>query len=96
VKDDIFDPEGGKFLNLYSTKELHLPHNINPSSGSTTSSSPNHLLEEFVDELALITFPPGNDDLPFDIKFDLKKIEYLLNHDPISDMDSILKDSINQ
>nr|GEV97215.1 hypothetical protein [Tanacetum cinerariifolium] len=71
VKDDIFDPEGGnvlieKFLYLDSTEDLHPPHNINPLSGSATSSSPNPLLE-FADELALITFPPGNDDLPFDI-----------------------------
>nr|GFB75209.1 hypothetical protein [Tanacetum cinerariifolium] len=78
VKDDIFDPEGGnvlieKLLDLDSTKDLHPPHNVNPLSGSTTfSSSPNHLLEEFADELALITFPPGNDDLSFDIEFDLK------------------------
>nr|GEZ24399.1 reverse transcriptase domain-containing protein [Tanacetum cinerariifolium] len=100
-KNDIFDPEGGnvlpeKLLDLDSTKDLHPPHNINPLSGSTTSSSPNHLLEEFVDELVLITFPPGNDDLPFDIEFDLKEIEYLLHHDPNKDMDSILKDSVDQ
>nr|GEU63336.1 reverse transcriptase domain-containing protein [Tanacetum cinerariifolium] len=68
VKDDVFDLEGGnviieKLLDLDSTKDLHPPHNVNPLSGSTTSSSPNHLLEEFVDELALITFSPGNDDL---------------------------------
>nr|GEU93667.1 reverse transcriptase domain-containing protein [Tanacetum cinerariifolium] len=62
----------------------------------TTSSSQNHLLKEFADELALITFPLGNDDLPFDIESDLKEIEYLLNHDPIKDMDSILKDSIDE
>nr|GEW01060.1 reverse transcriptase domain-containing protein [Tanacetum cinerariifolium] len=67
LKDDIFDSEGGnvlieKLLNLDSTKELPPSHNVNPSSGSTTSSSPNHLLEEFADELALITFPLGNDD----------------------------------
>ncbi|GKD10811.1 hypothetical protein Tco_1190496, partial [Tanacetum coccineum] len=30
------------------------------------------LLEEFADELSLITFPPGNDDLPFDIESDLR------------------------
>nr|GEX32475.1 hypothetical protein [Tanacetum cinerariifolium] len=54
------------------------------------------LLEEFVDELALITFPSGNDDLPFDIESDLKEIEDLLNNDPIKEMDSILKDSIDQ
>nr|GFD48122.1 hypothetical protein [Tanacetum cinerariifolium] len=99
--DDIFDPEGGnvlikKFLNLDSTKELPPPHNINLLSGSTTSSSLKHLLEEFADELALITFPPGNDDLPFDIKSNLKEIEYFLNYDPIKDMDSILEDSIDE
>nr|GFA60059.1 reverse transcriptase domain-containing protein [Tanacetum cinerariifolium] len=57
-----------KLINLDSIKELHPPHNINPLSGSTTFSSPDHLLEEFADELALITFPSGNDDLPFDIE----------------------------
>nr|GEU71041.1 reverse transcriptase domain-containing protein [Tanacetum cinerariifolium] len=57
-----------KLLDLDSTKDIHPPHHINPLSGSTTSSSsPNQLLEEFVDELTLITFPPGNDDLSFDI-----------------------------
>nr|GFD54475.1 hypothetical protein [Tanacetum cinerariifolium] len=86
-----------KLLDLDSTKDLHPPHNVNPLSGSTTfSSSPNHLLEEFADELALITFPPGNDDLSFDIEFDLKVIEYLLNHDPIKEMDSILEDSVDE
>nr|GFB09440.1 hypothetical protein [Tanacetum cinerariifolium] len=62
----------------------------------TTSSSSNHLLEEFADELALITFLPGNDDLSFDIESNLKEIEYLLHYDPIKDIDSILKDSIDQ
>nr|GEU73422.1 hypothetical protein [Tanacetum cinerariifolium] len=71
------------------------PHNINPSSGSTTSSSPDHWLKEFADELALITFPLRNDDLPFYIESDLKEIEYLLNHDPTKGMDSILEDSID-
>nr|GEV31236.1 hypothetical protein [Tanacetum cinerariifolium] len=101
VKDDIFDPEGDmvlieKLINLDSTKDLSPPHNINPLSGSTTSFSPNHLPEEFADELALITFPSGNDDLPFDIESDLKEIEYLLNHDPIKEMDSILEDSVDK
>nr|GFA85191.1 reverse transcriptase domain-containing protein [Tanacetum cinerariifolium] len=63
---------------------------------NTTSSSPNHLLEEFANELALITFLPGNDDLSFDIESDLKEIEYLLPQHPIKDMDSILEDSIDQ
>nr|GEW86501.1 reverse transcriptase domain-containing protein [Tanacetum cinerariifolium] len=103
VKDDVFDLEGGnvlpkKLLDLDSTKVLHPPHNVNPYHVGTTfsSSSSNQLLEEFADELALITFPPRNDDLPFDIESNLKEIEYLLHHDPIKDIDSILKDSIDQ
>nr|GEV13318.1 hypothetical protein [Tanacetum cinerariifolium] len=101
VKDDIFDPEGDivlteKLLNLDSAKDLPPPHNIDPLSGSTTSSSPNHLLEEFADELALITFPLRNDDLSFDIESDLRELEYLLNHDPTKEMDSILKDLIGE
>nr|GEW16216.1 hypothetical protein [Tanacetum cinerariifolium] len=100
VKDDNFDPEGDmvlieKLINLDSTKDLPPPHNINPLSGSTTFSSPNHLLEEFADELALIIFPPRNDDLSFDIESDLKEIEYFLNRDPIKEMDSILEDSVD-
>nr|GEU34323.1 reverse transcriptase domain-containing protein [Tanacetum cinerariifolium] len=103
VKDDIFDPEGGnvlpeKLLDLDSTKDPHPPHHVNPLSGNTTSfSSPNQLLKEFADELALITFPlEYDDDLSFDIESDLKEIEYLLHHDPIKDIDSSLKDSIDQ
>nr|GEX81126.1 reverse transcriptase domain-containing protein [Tanacetum cinerariifolium]GEY61782.1 reverse transcriptase domain-containing protein [Tanacetum cinerariifolium] len=37
-----------------------------------------------------------DDDLTFDIESDLKEIEYLLHRDPIKDLDSILKDSIDQ
>ncbi|GJY18461.1 reverse transcriptase domain-containing protein [Tanacetum coccineum] len=56
-----------------------LPPFHNSLSGSTTSSSPSlhisetndYFLEEFADELAHITFPPGNDDLPFDAEPDL-------------------------
>ncbi|GJT86823.1 reverse transcriptase domain-containing protein [Tanacetum coccineum] len=51
---------------------------------------------EFADELAHITFPPRNDDLPFDAEFDLREIEYLLNHDPIKEMDSILEHSVDE
>nr|GEU86656.1 hypothetical protein [Tanacetum cinerariifolium] len=68
VKDDIFDLEGGnvlleKLLDLDSTKDLHPFHHVS----TTSSSSPNQLLKEFADELALIIFPPRNDDLQFDI-----------------------------
>nr|GEY49607.1 reverse transcriptase domain-containing protein [Tanacetum cinerariifolium]GEY49693.1 reverse transcriptase domain-containing protein [Tanacetum cinerariifolium] len=99
---DIFDPEGGnvlieKVINLDSTKDLPPPHDVNHLSGSTTSSSsPNHLLEEFTDKLTLITFPPRNYDLPFNIGSNLKEIEYFLNNDPIKEMDSILEDSVDE
>nr|GEW53582.1 hypothetical protein [Tanacetum cinerariifolium] len=43
-----------------------------------------------------ITFPLGNDDLPFHIESNLKEIEYLLNHDPTKEMDSILEDLIDE
>ncbi|GKD31498.1 hypothetical protein Tco_1242276 [Tanacetum coccineum] len=81
-----------------------LPPFHNSLRGSTTSSSPSllifeisdYFLEEFADELAHITFPPGNDDLPFDAESDLREIEYLLNHDPIKEMDSILDYSVDE
>nr|GEU69426.1 hypothetical protein [Tanacetum cinerariifolium] len=99
VKDDNFDPEGDnvlpeKLLDLDSTKDLHPPLNVNQLSGSTTySSSPNQLFEEFTDELALITFPlKYDDDLQFDVESDLKEIEFLHHQD----IDSSLKDSIDQ
>ncbi|GKE47594.1 reverse transcriptase domain-containing protein [Tanacetum coccineum] len=80
------------------------PTLISLEESDTTSSSPSlpifeisdYFLKEFVDELALITFSPGNDDLPFDAKSDLREIEYLLNHDPIKEMDSILEDSVDE
>nr|GEU67337.1 hypothetical protein [Tanacetum cinerariifolium] len=101
VKNDVFDPDGGnvlpkKLLDLDSTKDLHPSHHINPLSGSTTFSFfPNHLLEEFADELTLVTFPPEY-DLSFDIESDLKEIEYMLYQYPIKDMNSNLKDSVDQ
>ncbi|GJV05348.1 hypothetical protein Tco_1338917 [Tanacetum coccineum] len=81
-----------------------LPTFHNSLSGSTTSSSPSlpisetsdYFLEEFADELAHITFPSRNDDLPVDIESDLREIEYLLNHNPIEEMDSILEDSVDE
>nr|GEV05295.1 reverse transcriptase domain-containing protein [Tanacetum cinerariifolium] len=69
---------------------------INPLSGSPSSSFIYHLLEEFTDEFALITFPLRNDDLPFDIESDLREIEYLLNHDPTKKMVSFLEDSVDE
>nr|GEX87431.1 hypothetical protein [Tanacetum cinerariifolium] len=101
--NDIFDLEGGnvlpeKLLDLDSTKDLHPPRHVNPLSDSTTYSfSPNQLLEMFTDEHALdYSFPPLYDEydnyLQFDIESDLKEIEFLL----YQDIDSSLKDSIDQ
>ncbi|GKB97715.1 reverse transcriptase domain-containing protein [Tanacetum coccineum] len=81
-----------------------LPPFHNSLSGSTTSSLPSLLiyetsdysLKEFVDELTHITFTQGNDDLPFDAESDLLEIEYLLNHNPMKEMDSILEDSVDK
>ncbi|GKA29797.1 reverse transcriptase domain-containing protein [Tanacetum coccineum] len=92
------------YLARNSNPSSLLPPFHNSLSGSTTSSSPSlhisetsdYFLEEFADELAHITFPPGNDDLPFDAESDLLELEYLLNHDPIKDMDSILEDSVDE
>nr|GEV15813.1 hypothetical protein [Tanacetum cinerariifolium] len=83
-------------INVYGEEMILHDEVINQLSGSTTSSSPNHLLEEFADELALITFPSRNDDLPFDFESNLREIEYLLNHDPTKEMDSILEDSVDE
>ncbi|GJV97312.1 hypothetical protein Tco_1548889 [Tanacetum coccineum] len=106
VNDDIFDPEGDiieNSLNLNKTKDLP-PYHDNPLSGSTTSSLPSlpisetsdYFLEEFANKLAHFAFPPGIDYLPFDAESDLREIEYLLNHDPIEEMNFILKDSVDK
>nr|GEX17184.1 putative ribonuclease H-like domain-containing protein [Tanacetum cinerariifolium] len=96
-RDDLFATNHLSGNPTFSSHtDLTSPKVINPLSGNTTSSSPDHFLEEFADELALITFPSRNDDLLFDIEFDLKEIEYLLNHDPTKKMDSILEDSVDE
>ncbi|GKB02122.1 reverse transcriptase domain-containing protein [Tanacetum coccineum] len=64
--DTDFDPEGDLHLieELLNDPSSLTPLSHNPLSGSTTSSSPNHFLEEFADELALTeSFPPGNGDM---------------------------------
>nr|GEV64790.1 hypothetical protein [Tanacetum cinerariifolium] len=97
VTNDIFDSEGCNILSeklpdLNYTKDLHPPLDDNLLSGSTTYSS-NSFLEEFTDKLTLITYPSEYDDnLQFDIKSDLKEIEFQL----YQDKDSSLKDSIDQ
>nr|GEY02636.1 reverse transcriptase domain-containing protein [Tanacetum cinerariifolium] len=97
VTHEIHDSEGYNFLSedlpdIDSFNDIHPYFNDNPLSGSTTYSS-NSLLEEFTDELALITYPSDYDDnLQFDIESDLREIEFLL----YQGKDSGLKDSIDQ
>nr|GEU78783.1 hypothetical protein [Tanacetum cinerariifolium] len=89
---NVFNNSSEEFLedlfpyqpNLDSTKDLHPPLHDNPLSGSTTYP----FLEEFADELPL----EYADNLQFDIKSDLKEIEFLL----YQDKDYSLKDSIDQ
>nr|GEW65509.1 reverse transcriptase domain-containing protein [Tanacetum cinerariifolium] len=81
-----------KLPDLDSTKDLHPLFHDNPLSSSTTYFSTS-LLEEFIDELALITCHLKYDDnLQFDIESDLKEIEFML----YQDKDSSLKDLIDQ
>nr|GEZ50438.1 reverse transcriptase domain-containing protein [Tanacetum cinerariifolium] len=78
--------------NIDSFNDIHPYFDDDPLSGSTTFSS-NSLLEEFTDELALITYPLDYDDnLKCDIEFDLKEIEFLLYQGEDFDF----KDSIDQ
>nr|GEV68078.1 hypothetical protein [Tanacetum cinerariifolium] len=97
VTHEVHDSEGCNFLSeelpdIDSFNDIHPHFDDNPLSGSTTYSS-NSLLEEFTDELALITYPSDYDDnLQFDIESDLREIEFLL----YQGKDSNLKDSIDQ
>nr|GEV57223.1 hypothetical protein [Tanacetum cinerariifolium] len=96
VNNNIYDSEGCNVLSeklpdINSINDIHPHFGDNPLSSSTTYSS-NSLLEEFTDELVLITYPPDYDDnLQFDIYSDLKEIEFLL----YQGKDSSLKDSID-
>nr|GEZ54228.1 hypothetical protein [Tanacetum cinerariifolium] len=97
VNNNIYDSEGCNVLSeklpdIDSINDIHPYFDDNPLSGSTTYFS-NSLLEEFTDEIILITYPLEYDDnLQFDIESDLKEIEFLLYHGK----DSCLKDSIDQ
>nr|GEU31636.1 reverse transcriptase domain-containing protein [Tanacetum cinerariifolium] len=69
------------------------PHRESVNFINIFNVSSEDYLEEFTDELALITYPLDYDDnIQFDIKSDLRDIEFLLYHGK----DSGLKDSIDQ
>nr|GEX52634.1 reverse transcriptase domain-containing protein [Tanacetum cinerariifolium] len=96
VTHEFHDSKGCNFLSeklpdIDSFNDIH-PYFDDDQLSATTYSS-NSLLEEFTDELALITYPLDYDDnLTCDIESDLREIEFLLYHGE----DSNLKDSIDQ
>nr|GFA63941.1 hypothetical protein [Tanacetum cinerariifolium] len=78
-RDVLFMPD------IDSFNDIHLHFNEDPLSGSTTYSA-NSLLEEFDDELALISYPPDYDDnLACDIESDIREIEFLLYQEMFTD-----------
>nr|GFB65820.1 reverse transcriptase domain-containing protein [Tanacetum cinerariifolium] len=80
---EIHDSKGCTFLSeelsdIDSFNDIHPHFDDDPLSGSTTYSA-NSLLEEFADELALISYPLDYDDnRACDIESDIKEIEFLL------------------
>nr|GEW29162.1 hypothetical protein [Tanacetum cinerariifolium] len=97
VTHKIHDSKGCNFLSdelpdIDSFNDIHPHFDDDPLSGSTTYSA-NSLLEEFTDELALITYPPDYDDNhTCNIESDLREMEFFL----YQGKDSDLKDSIDQ
>nr|GEV85006.1 reverse transcriptase domain-containing protein [Tanacetum cinerariifolium] len=93
----IHDSKGCTFLSeelpdIESFNDIHPHFDDDPLSGSTTYTA-NSLLEEFADELALITYPLDYDDnRTCDIESDIREIEFLHHQGEDSD----LKDSIDQ
>nr|GEZ71950.1 reverse transcriptase domain-containing protein [Tanacetum cinerariifolium] len=94
---EIHDSKGCNFLSeelpdIDSFNDIHPYFDDDPLSGSTTFSA-NSLLEEFADELALISYPSDYDDnRTCDIESDIREIEFLLYQGEDYDF----KDSIDQ
>nr|GEY87287.1 reverse transcriptase domain-containing protein [Tanacetum cinerariifolium] len=81
VIHEIHDSKGCTFLSkefpdIDSFNDIHPYFDDDLLSGSTTYSA-NSLLEEFADELALISYPSDyNDTLTYDIESDIREIEF--------------------
>nr|GFB58708.1 reverse transcriptase domain-containing protein [Tanacetum cinerariifolium] len=97
VIPEFHDSKGCTFLSeefpdTDSFNDIHPYFDDDPLSGSTTYSA-NSLLEEFTDELDLISYPPDYDDYrACDIDSDIRDIEFLL----FQGEDFDFKDSIDQ
>nr|GEV18399.1 hypothetical protein [Tanacetum cinerariifolium] len=71
-------PPPPELPDIDSFNDIHPHFDDDPISGSTTYSA-NSLLEEFADELALISYPLDYDDNRIcDIESDIREIEFLL------------------
>nr|GFB29439.1 reverse transcriptase domain-containing protein [Tanacetum cinerariifolium] len=94
---EFHDSKGCTFLfeelpDIDSFNYIHPHFDDDPLSGSTTYSA-NSLLEEFANELALISYPPDYEDTrACDTESDIREIEFLLYQGEDSDF----KDSIDQ
>ncbi|GKF75997.1 hypothetical protein Tco_0225441, partial [Tanacetum coccineum] len=79
---------------IWEEFEAYLASDLFPS-GNSNPSSP---LPPFHNSLSGSTTSslPRSDDLPFDAESDLRDSKYLLNHDPIKEMNSILEDSVDE
>nr|GEY79547.1 reverse transcriptase domain-containing protein [Tanacetum cinerariifolium] len=99
VIPEIHDSKGCTFLSeefpdIDSLNDIHPYFDDDPLSGSTTFSA-NSLLEEFADELALISYPPDYDDnRACDIESDIREIEFLLFQGEDSDFDDSIDQSV--
>nr|GEW29561.1 reverse transcriptase domain-containing protein [Tanacetum cinerariifolium] len=97
VIHEFYDSKGCTFVSeelpdIDSFNDIHPHFDDDPLSGSTTYLA-NSLLEEFADELAIISYPPDYDDNhTCDIESDIREIEFLLYQGEDSDF----KDSIDQ
>nr|GFA25857.1 hypothetical protein [Tanacetum cinerariifolium] len=99
VIHEFHDSKGYTFLSeelpdIDSFNDIHPHFDDDPFSGSTTFSA-NSLLEEFADELALISYPPNYDDYRVcDIESDIKEIEFLLYQGEDSDFKYLIDQSV--
>nr|GFB51637.1 hypothetical protein [Tanacetum cinerariifolium] len=99
VIPEFHDSNGCAFLSeelpdIDSFNYIHPYFDDDPLSGSTTYSA-NSLLDEFADELALISYPPDYDDYrACDIESNIREIEFLLFQGEDSDFKDLIDQSV--
>nr|GEZ07544.1 retrovirus-related Pol polyprotein from transposon TNT 1-94 [Tanacetum cinerariifolium] len=99
VIPEFHDSKGCTFLSeelpdIDPFNDIHPHFDDDPLSGSTTYSA-NSLLEEFADELALISYPPDYDDnRACNIESGIREIEFLLYQGEDSDFNDSIDQSV--